>query len=426
MLPEELARLKIDKQLNDSGWDIVTRDEFVYNKALAVKEALMRGNKESDYLLFVDGKAIAVIEAKKEENTLGENVANQAEEYAINPQNWYGLWYQQLIPLVYLANGKKIYFKNMLKPDSKYEEISTIHSPKQMLRLIKMSSEYGALPRLEKKGLRDCQYNAEIKLEESFKSGKKKALAILATGSGKTYLACLASYRMLNYTSNTNRILFLVDRNNLARQTESEFSLFNRTEKQKPLSSLYKINRLKKVDDINGDVVISTIQKLFAVLTGQNLTEEDEDKEDEILLKNEDEKNAKPIVLGNDLKLPPNYFQFIIVDECHRSIYGKWKSVLNYFKDAKVLGLTATPTPEAYAYFNKNIVEEYTYDESVVDGVNVPARVYRIKTEATLHGGTINQGEKVVEKAKKSNKKSEFITSDRKLITLQHNLTVQW
>lgn len=414
MLPEELARLKIDKQLKDSGWDIVTRDEFVYNKALAVKEALMKGNKESDYLLFVDGKAIAVVEAKKEENDLDEKrVGGQAESYAVTPQKWYGLWYQNLIPLVYLANGKKIYFRNLLKPESEYEEIQAMHTPKQMLKLIKMSSEYGALPRLEKKGLRDCQYNAEIKLEESFKSGKKKALAILATGSGKTYLACLASYRMLNYTTNTNRILFLVDRNNLARQTESEFSLFNRTEKQKSLSALYKINRLKKVDDINGDVVISTIQKLFAVLTGQNLTEEDEDKEDEILLKNEDEKNAKPIVLGNDLKLPPNYFQFIIVDECHRSIYGKWKSVLNYFKDSKVLGLTATPTPEAYAYFNKNIVEEYTYDESVVDGVNVPARVYRIKTEATLHGGTINQGEKVIEKAKKSNKKSEFITSDR-------------
>lgn len=247
MLPEELARLKIDKQLNDSGWDIVTRDEFVYNKALAVKEALMKGNKESDYLLFVDGKAIAVVEAKKEENDLDEKkVGGQAEAYAVTPQKWYGLWYQNLIPLVYLANGKKIYFKNLLKPESEYEEIQTMHTPKQMLRLINMSSEYGALPRLEKKGLRDCQYNAEIKLEESFKSGKKKALAILATGSGKTYLACLASYRMLNYTTNTNRILFLVDRNNLARQTESEFSLFNRTEKQKPLSSLYKINRLKK------------------------------------------------------------------------------------------------------------------------------------------------------------------------------------
>ena len=413
MLPEELARVKIDKQLNDSGWDIVPRDEFVYDKPLAVKEALMNGSKESDYLLFIDGKAIAVIEAKKEENDLGEKVIEQAEWYAHNPQRWYGLWCQGLIPLVYLANGKKIYFKNMLKPDSEYEEIQTMHTPKQMLKMLKISSEYGALPRLEKAGLRDCQYNAEMKLEASFKSGKKKALAILATGSGKTYFACLASYRMLNYTPNTNRILFLVDRNNLARQTESEFSLFNRTEKQQPLSSLYKINRLKKVEDINGDVVISTIQKLFAVLTGQTLSDEDEDKEDEILLKNVDDNNVTPIDLGNDLKLPPDYFQFIIVDECHRSIYGKWQSVLNYFKDAKVLGLTATPTGEAKAYFNNNIIENYTYDESVVDGVNVPARIYRIKTEATLHGGTINEGEKIVEKVKKSDKKTTYVVDER-------------
>lgn len=413
MLPEELARIKIDKQLNDAGWDIVPRDEFVYDKPLAVKEALMKGSKESDYLLFIDGKAIAVIEAKKEENDLGEKVVEQAEWYAHNPQKWYGLWCHDLIPLVYLANGKKIYFKNMLKPDSKYEELQAMHTPKQMLRQINVSSEYGALPKLDKVGLRDCQYNAEIKLEDSFKSGKKKALAILATGSGKTYFACLASYRMLNYTPNTKRILFLVDRNNLARQTESEFSLFNRTEKQQPLSSLYKINRLKKEDDINGDVVISTIQKLFAVLTGQTLSEEDEDKEDELVLKNVDDNNVKPIDLGNDLKLPPDYFQFIIVDECHRSIYGKWKSVLDYFKDAKVLGLTATPTPEAYAYFNNNIIENYTYDESVVDGVNVPARIYRIKTEATLHGGTINEGEQIVEKVKKANTKSTYFTDER-------------
>ena len=99
MKPEELARLKIDKQLNDSGWDIVSRNEFVYDKTLAVKEALMKNNKESDYLLFIDGRAIAVVEAKKEENMLGEKVAEQAEEYAVTPQKWYGLWYQNLIPL---------------------------------------------------------------------------------------------------------------------------------------------------------------------------------------------------------------------------------------------------------------------------------------------------------------------------------------
>ncbi len=398
MLPEEKARVKIDKQLNNAGWDIVDRQDYLPNYAMAVKEALMQGGKESDYLLFVDNKAIAVVEAKKESDSLGPKVASQAEHYAKTPQNWYGLWFQGLIPLVYLANGNKIYFKNMLTdPDGDYVELGEMHSPKKMLQLIGKKSEYGALPRIDKKGLRDCQYDAEVNLEKSLKQGKKKALAVLATGSGKTYLACLASYRLLNYTS-TKRVLFLVDRNNLARQTETEFSLFDRTENQQPMSSLYQINRLKNKDDIGGDIVISTIQKLFAVLTGQTITDDDEDKEDEKFFSFKDNDSNQTVVsLGNDLKLPPDYFQFIIIDECHRSIYGKWQSVLNYFKGATILGLTATPTPEAYAFFNDNIIEKYTYDDSVVDGVNVPARVYRIKSNITEHGGTINTGDEVVE-----------------------------
>lgn len=394
MTPEEKARVKIDKQLKNAGWDIVSRDEYIPSNALAVKEALMQGNKESDYLLFVDDKAIAVVEAKREENSLGDNVAVQAEAYSQNPQSWYPLWFAGQIPLVYLANGNKIYFKNMLaEPDGDYVELTEMHSPKKMLQIIGKKSEYGELPRIEKRGLRDCQYNAEVALEKTLKAGQKKALAVLATGSGKTYLACLAAYRLLNYTS-TKRVLFLADRNNLARQAETEFSLFDRTEKQQPMSSLYRINRLKKVDDIRGDIVISTIQKLFAVLTGQSISEENEDKEDEKQFSFSDNDKKEPeIELGDDLALPPDYFQFIIIDECHRSIYGKWQSVLNYFKDAKILGLTATPTPEAEAFFNKNRIEEYTYDGSVIDGVNVPARVYRIKTNVTEHGGTIHAGD---------------------------------
>lgn len=403
MLPEEKARVKIDKQLRNVGWDIVSRNEYLPNSTVAVKEALMVGNTESDYLLFIDGKAIAVVEAKREENPLGDDVKKQAEDYAVSPQSWYALWFEKLIPLVYMANGNKIYFKNMLVEDSEYEELSQMHSPKKMLQMVGKKSEYGALPLLEKRGLRDCQYNAEIKFEESLKLGNKKNLAVLATGSGKTYLACLASYRLLNYTS-TKRILFLVDRNNLARQTETEFSLFDRTENQMRMGDLYTINRLKKETDIKSDIVISTIQKLFAVLTGQDIQEGNEDAEDEIAKNDEEKDNNEVVELGDDLKLPPDYFQLIIVDECHRSIYGKWKKVLDYFSSATVLGLTATPTPEAYAYFNNNIIEQYTYDDSVVDGVNVPPRIYRIITDVTEHGGTIEKGSKVIETAKRSGK----------------------
>lgn len=403
MLPEEKARVKIDKQLRNVGWDIVSRNEYLPNSTSAIKEALMGGNTESDYLLFIDGKAIAVVEAKREDNPLGDEVKKQAEDYAVSPQDWYGLWFEKLIPLVYMANGNKIYFKNMLVEDADYEELPQMHSPKKMLQIVGKTSEYGALPLIEKRGLRDCQYRAEVKFEESLKMGNKKNLAVLATGSGKTYLACLASYRLLNYTP-TKRILFLVDRNNLARQTESEFSVFDRTEGQQKMGNLYTINRLKKEEDIKGDIVISTIQKLFCVLTGQEINDSDEDAEDE-KAKADEEKDSKTVIdLGNDLKLPPDYFQLIIVDECHRSIYGKWKKVLDYFSGATVLGLTATPTPEAYAYFNKNVIEEYTYDDSVVDGVNVPPRIYRIITDVTAHGGTIEKGTKITETSKRTGK----------------------
>lgn len=409
MLPEEQAREKIDKQLMAAGWDIVSRNEYVPKSASAVKEALMQGNTESDYLLFVDDKAIAVVEAKREENPLGEKVETQAESYARTPQPWYGLWYQGMIPLVYLANGKKIYFKNLLTdPDGDYIELSEMHSPKKMLQLIHQVSVYGALPRLEKRGLRDCQYDAEVRLEQSLKDGNKKNLAVLATGSGKTYLACLSSYRLLNYTP-AKRILFLVDRNNLARQTEAEFSQFDRTEGRQEMSALYEIKRLRKESDIKADIVISTIQKLFAALTGQKLSEDSEDAEDEKTSEDEEKGSKKVVTLDGDLKLPPDYFRLIIVDECHRSIYGKWKAVLDYFSDATIFGLTATPTPEAYAYFNNNIIEEYTYEESVVDGVNVPSRVYRIETSVTEHGGTLKKGSYVSETTRRTGQTASIL-----------------
>ena len=413
MLPEEKARIKIDDKLGKAGWYVVDRDEYVPQTTSAIREALAQGNKESDYLLFIDNKAIAVLEAKRADNPLGEDVESQAENYAQTPLSWYGLWEDGFIPLVYMSNGEKILFKNLLTGEDEYTEIDTMHTPKEMLRLIKRSSEYGALPKLEQLSLRDCQYNAELNFEKSIKNGKKKNLAVLATGSGKTYLACLASYRLLNYTS-TKRILFLVDRNNLARQTESEFSQFSMTENKKEMNALYDIRRLRHEGDIKGDIVISTIQKLFAIMTGQAVSDDDEDAEDERIAEASEKKDDTVIQLGDDLKIPPDYFQLIIVDECHRSIYGKWKAVLDYFKGANILGLTATPTPEAYAYFNNNIVENYTYERSVVDGVNVPARVYRIMTEVTEYGGSLDKGTSVTETARRTGNDTTYTVDQDK------------
>ncbi len=405
MKPEELARQKIDKQISNAGWNIVGRSEYLPGYSQSVREFLMSGNKESDYLFFIDDKAIAVLEAKREENQLGDDVAVQAEWYASNPLKWCKPWFPNQIPLVYLANGRKLLFKSVLEPDSEYKELKKMHSPKEMLRIIGAESEYGKLPAISSVGLRDCQYDALTEFEARLRKGDRKFLAILATGAGKTYLACLMVYRQLNYT-NTKRVLFLVDRNNLGKQATTEFSTFNRTENGLELSKIYDIKRLRKNSDLDTShyedkemVVVSTVQKLYSFMTGQILSDENEDEEDEKSIDLSDTAGAA-IELGDNLKLPRDYFQLIIVDECHRSIYGKWRNVLEYFNQAKIVGLTATPTDEAYAFFDNNVIEKYTYEESVVDGVNVPYDVFITKTEVTEHGGTIHKGESYFEMSK--------------------------
>ena len=394
MTPEEKARVKIDKQLNDAGWAVVGRNEYVWNHSQAVRETLMQDNLESDYLLYIDDKAIAVIEAKREENPLGDDVAQQAENYATSAMKWLHTWSNddRTVPLVYLANGKKILFRNLMDKYSEYKELKKMHSPKDMLKQIGKNSEFGKLPLIPRAKLRDCQYEALTELEERLRAGAKRFLAILATGSGKTYLACLAAYRQLAYLDK-NRVLFLVDRNNLGKQAVTAFSKFDLTESGKEMSEIYPITRLRKEEDIKGRIVVSTIQKLYSFLTGEKLIEGNEDEEDETLALSCEKDVDIPVELDGDLKLPRDYFQFIVVDECHRSIYGKWSNVLKYFNQATILGLTATPTDEAYAFFNRNIIENYTYDQSVLDGVNVPYDVFLIKTEVTEHGGTIKKGD---------------------------------
>ena len=215
---------------------------------------------------------------------------------------------------------------------------------------------------------------------------------VLATGSGKTYTACLAAYRFLSYTP-MKRVLFLVDRNNLGKQAEGEFGMFRLTENGEALNSIYSVNRLKSAsipDDTN--VVISTIQRLFSLLSGKEIEDVDDDENIEC--------DASVVDVPDNAKLPRDFFDLIIIDECHRSIYGNWRKVLEYFSTARMIGLTATPVPETEAFFNFNRVINYTLEKSIVDGVNVDYRIYRIKTEATENGGAIKKGEKVTEETR--------------------------
>lgn len=391
--PEEKARIKIDDWLEKAGWKVVSRDQYSNEiNAQAVKENLMEGNLKADYMLFLNGKAIAVLEAKKAENKLGDDVKAQAENYTkiLPPSNQY--WFNP-IPFVFISNGQTTLFKDMRNPDNSYINLKKMYSPKEIVEIAGIEDEYAklpAIPPIGPKGLRECQFEAISNLELSFKYGKKKALIVLATGAGKTFTACTAAYRLLNYTS-AKRVLFLVDRNNLGKQAEGEFGTYKLTETGNAFCDEYIVHRLKSVEKIgNASVVISTIQRLFAALTGQTIEDNDDDEESQ-----EDGSTAGEVTLTGNIHLPPDFFDVIIIDECHRSIYGDWQQVLIYFNQAKIIGLTATPTPEAEAFFNKNRVVNYTLEKSIADGVNVPPCVFRIKTEISENGVTLNDGEKV-------------------------------
>lgn len=397
LLPEQKARVKIDQMLKDSGWTVVPRDDFTPDavNAQAVEENLMKGNLEADYILYLDGKAIAVLEAKREENKLGLEVAEQAQNYGNILPDWVQAWKTPL-PFIFLCNGDLLLFKDMREAKPSYKVIKKMFTPKEIVNLAgdDIKSQFAKLPALPPvgpKGLRECQFEAITNLEISFKQGLKKALIVLATGAGKTFTACTAAYRLLNYMG-AKRVLFLVDRNNLGKQAEGEFGTYKLTETGNAFSDEYIVHRLRSVEKIgNASVVISTIQRLFATLTGQEVDEPDDDEE----MEHDEDTPGKQVQLTGNVLLPSDFFDVIIIDECHRSIYGDWQQVLTYFNNAKIIGLTATPTPEAMAFFNKNRIVNYTLEKSIADGVNVPPRVYRIKTEISEAGGTLNEGEKV-------------------------------
>lgn len=409
MKPEEKARVNIDHMFEQAGWNVVNRDEYSPTmNAVAIREGLLDGNREADYFLFVNGKAVGVLEAKREEVDVNSDVVHeQVEMYARGVPSCYQAWAKPL-PILYTSNGKSVFFKDFRDESSPYKELNRIHKPREIVRILGITDMWAGLPILRKRGLRDCQFEAVTELEKSFRTGQNRALMVLATGASKTYTACLAAYRFLTYTP-MRRVLFLVDRNNLGKQAEGEFGTFRLTETGDPFNTIFSVNRLKssKVPS-ESNVVISTIQRLFSLLTGEEISDDDSDDEQEV---------TTPVTLPPNPNLPPDFFDLIIIDECHRSIYGNWSKVLEYFSSARLIGLTATPVSETLAFFNNNRIVNYTLEKSIVDGVNVDHRVYRIKTEATENGGAILQGSKYRQVTRYTGKTEDVIGKETKNYT---------
>ena len=221
----------------------------------------------------------------------------------------------------------------------------------------------------------------------------------MATGSGKTFTAITAIYRLLKFTK-AKRILFLVDTKNVGEQAEQEFLNYIPTDDNRKFTELYNVQRLKSsYVASDSQVCISTIQRLYSILKG---TELEETAEEENPNERWQPKEVPPIEYNE--RIPIEFFDFIVIDECHRSIYNLWKQVLEYF-DAFEVGLTATPDARTVAYFEQNLVSEYSHEMAVADGVNVGYDVFIIDTKITQQGATLWQGEYIEHRERLTRKK---------------------
>ena len=238
--------------------------------------------------------------------------------------------------------------------------------------------------------LRDCQIGAIKNLEKSFANSRPRSLIQMATGSGKTFTAVSSIYRLIKFAG-ARRVLFLVDRSNLGRQTFKEFQQYVTPDDGRKFTELYNVQHLtsNSIDPVN-KVVITTIQRLYSMLSGE---EEFNEETEEISLFNVSPaaEHEKPREVSYNPKIPIETFDFIITDECHRSIYNLWRPALEYF-DAFIIGLTATPSKQTLGFFNNNLVMEYSHEKAVADGVNVGYEVYRIRTEISEKGSKIDAG----------------------------------
>lgn len=401
--PEQIARDNIDIQLIACGWIIQDKDKINLNAALGVvvRYYLTQDGKETDYVLFIDKKPVGVIEAKREEEGHRlTTVEEQSNEYANSKLKYLN---NDPLPFVYESTGDVTRFTDFRDPKPRSRPVFTFHRPETFRTWLKIEKSLQAslldIPVLQTEGLRDCQINAITKLESSFKEFKPKALIQMATGSGKTFTAISFIYRLLKFTE-AKRILFLVDTKNLGEQAEQEFMSFLPNDDNRKFTELYGVHRLKSsYVPTDNHVYISTIQRLYSILKGTELEESAEEENP-----NERWQPKEPMPVVYNEKLPIEFFDFIVIDECHRSIYNLWMQVLQYY-DAFQIGLTATPDNRTFGYFNQNIVSEYTHEQAIADGVNVGFDVFLIETQITQQGGTIWKGEYVERREKLSRKK---------------------
>ncbi len=388
--PEQLARHSIDGMLERAGWSVQDAKavNFGASRGIALREFPLDAGF-ADYMLFVNRQAVGVVEAKKKGTTLS-GVETQSSKYLDGLPNHVKRVGTPL-PFAYESTGVETMFRDMRDPAYRSRRVFSFHRPETLMQWARepdtLRARLKEMPPLETTGLRECQVEAIGGLERSLAENRPRSLIQMATGSGKTFTAVSSTYRLIKHAG-ARRVLFLVDRANLGRQTLKEFQQYATPDDGRKFTELYNAQLLAGggIDPVNR-VCISTIQRLYSMLRGDELDE----SLDEASLNEISPIHERPKEVAYNAQAPIETFDFVVVDECHRSIYNVWRQVLEYF-DAFLIGLTATPSKQTFGFFDQNLVMEYDHERAVADGVNVGYDVYRIKTEIGEQGGKVDAG----------------------------------
>jgi len=391
MKPEEKARKDIDRLLEASGW--VIQDLSQLNLGASVGVVVREFPLDSgaaDYLLFVNRVAVGVVEAKPQGTTLS-GVAEQTETYLAGvPENLPHV--AEPLPFAYESTGMETFFRDGRDPNPCSRRVFAFHRPETLGEWLTQEKTLRArlkeMPALRTEGLRPCQIEAVKNLEKSFADAKPRALIQMASGGGKTFTAVSFIYRLIKF-GKAKRVMFLVDRSNLGRQTRNEFQQYVTPDDGRKFTELYNVQHLtSNTLDPTSKVCITTIQRLYSMLKGEPEFDPSLEEQSVYDLQSGSEKQKE---VSYNPQIPLESFDFIVTDECHRSIYNLWRQGLEYF-DAFLIGLTATPSKQTLGFFNQNLVMEYSHERAVADGVNVGYEVYRIHTEITGKGGIVPSG----------------------------------
>lgn len=408
---EKVTRKKrIDPRLARLGWSITPYYIGLDTSKLTnhAVEEYPTASGPSDYALFVEGRLIGILEAKKVAIAT-INTLEQAKRYAKGLVHSIGSWNGYMVPFLYSTNGELISFLDVRNNNNLSRRLSDFHTPSAVKELFNRNTDvtHKRLQETPNAGdfMRPYQKQAVEQIEKSIIDGKRKMLVAMATGTGKTFMAVNSVYRLLK-SGVAKRVLFLVDRKSLAAQTSVSFSAYS-TPAGNKFNQEYELfsQRFRKDDFDEGDkfdinvlpneyltkpdatktfVYVCTIQRMSINLLGKGAVFTDDN-------------NDSDIEEGDKLDIPIHAFDIIIADECHRGYTSQdtnvWRAVLEYF-DAIKIGLTATPALHTIAYFDSPI-SRYPIEDAIIEGYLVDYNAVKINSGVRMNGVFLNEGEQV-------------------------------